>query len=743
MRLLVVSNRLPITAIEENGSLQFKESMGGLVSGLSAYLDSLKGSSFTKSKYIWIGWPGISIAKAQQNSLKKSLVKEFQAYPTFLEAEAMENFYHGFCNKTIWPLFHYFPSYVIYKEEYWKQYQAVNLTFAESILEILKPGDIVWIHDYHLMLVPKMLREMAPQVSIGFFLHIPFPPYELFRLLPKEWRETILQGLLGADLIGFHTQEYTQYYLRCILRLLGIEHNMGRITANDRIIKVDTFPMGIDFRKFQQAASGPEVEEEYQKLKSSFQDYRVILSIDRLDYSKGIINRLQGYEAFLDKYPEWREKVILLLIVVPSRIGVDQYQQMKRQIDELVGEINGRFGNIGWTPILYQYKYFSFNQLVALYKASDLALITPLRDGMNLIAKEYIATRTDQTGVLILSEMAGVVKELGEAIIINPNHIEDIVTALVEALSMSHEEQIRRNCFMQKRLSRYDVVRWAEDFINELVTVKKEQLDYAARSYEYCKKNLINSFSQAPSRILFLDYDGTLMPFVEQPQIAFPPIELIDLLESLASMDKTKIILISGRDRHTLEKWFGKLNVGLIAEHGAWIKEYGENWKALNPLDSSWKKQLLPILEVHADRLPGAFIEEKEASMVWHFRAADPELGSIRAKELMDILINLTSNIEVQAFPGNKTVEIRSSGVNKGNAALHFLTRNYYDFILAIGDDWTDEDLFKVLPERALTLKVGLAHSYAKYYLSDYRQVKDLLKEFSEHVIDHISLGQI
>ncbi len=740
MRLLVVSNRLPITAIEENGTLLFKESMGGLVSGLSAYLDSLKGSAFTKSKYVWIGWPGITVDKGLQSSLRKSLIKKFHSYPTFLETEAMDDFYHGFCNKTIWPLFHCFPSYVVYKEEYWKQYQIVNQIFADSILEMLKPGDMVWVHDYHLMLVPKLLRERAPNVPIGFFLHIPFPTYELFRLLPKQWRETILQGLLGADLIGFHTQEYTQYYLRCVLRLLGIEHNMGRITLNERIIKADTFPMGIDFQKFYQAASEPEVEEEYLKLKSSLQDYRVILSIDRLDYSKGILNRLQGYEFFLEKFSEWREKVILLLVVVPSRVGVDQYQQMKRQIDELVGEINGRFGSIEWTPILYQYKYFSFNQLISLYKASDLALITPLRDGMNLIAKEYIATRTDQTGVLILSEMAGAAKELGESIIINPNHIQDIATALVEALTMPVTEQIKRNRFMQQRLGRYDVVRWAEDFMNELRTVKKDQLNYAARSYECCKKEIINSYCQAQSSILFLDYDGTLMPFVEQPQMASPPIELVDLLKTLANKDHTEIVLISGRDRKTLDKWFGKLNVGLVAEHGAWIKEQTEDWKMLNPLDNSWKKQVLPILEVHADRLPGAFVEEKEFSMVWHFRAADPELSSIRAKELMDILINLTSNIDVQVFPGNKTVEIRSSGVNKGNAALHFLTKNYYDFILAMGDDWTDEDLFKVLPERAFTLKVGLAHSYAKFYLSDYEQVKDLLKKLSDHIEDHSSV---
>lgn len=740
MRILVVSNRLPITAVEQNGTLRFKESMGGLVSGLSAYLDSLKGTTFTKTKYIWIGWPGISVEKSQQNDLKKRLLKKFQAYPTFIEAEAMEDFYHGFCNKTIWPLFHYFTSYVAYKEEYWKQYQAVNEIFTDSIVELIKPGDIVWIHDYHLMLVPKLLRERFPEISIGFFLHIPFPSYELFRLLPKQWRETILSGLLGADLIGFHTQEYTQHYLRCVLRLLGIEHNMGRITINDRVIKVDTFPMGIDFQKYHQAVSQPDVETEYLKLKETFQGRRVILSIDRLDYSKGILNRLQGYESFLERNPEWRGKVILLLVVVPSRIGVDQYQLIKKQIDEMVGEINGRFGNINWTPILYQYKYFPFNQLVALYKVSDVALITPLRDGMNLIAKEYVATRSDHTGVLILSEMAGAAKELGEAVIINPNHIEEIADALAEALQMPLMEQMRRNRLMQQRLSRYDVVRWAVDFMNELAAIKKDQQDYAARCYDYCKKELVASYCKSPTRIMFLDYDGTMAPFAADPQAVSPPVELLELLNVLANVHQTMIVLISGRDRVTLEKWFGELNLGLVAEHGAWIKEKGEDWKMLKPLNNDWKKQVIPILEVYADRLPGAFVEEKESSVVWHFRAADPELGSIRAKELMDVLINLTSNIDVQVFSGDKAVEIRNSGVNKGNAALHFLTKNYYEFILAMGDDWTDEDLFKVLPEQAFTLKVGLGHSYAKYYLSNFEEVKVLLKELADSIECHNSI---
>lgn len=517
MRLLVVSNRLPITVVESEGKLIFQESVGGLVSGLSAYLDSLKGSSFTKSEYIWIGWPGISVDKKTKEELEELSAKalsEFRAYPVFLTERAMEKFYQGFCNKTIWPLFHYFPSYTVYDESFWLHYKCVNKIFCEAVMTVIKPDDVVWIHDYHLMLLPQLLREKMPDARIGFFLHIPFPSFEIFRLLPMKWRSEILEGLLGADLIGFHTHDYTQYFLRCVLRILGYEHNMGEIFLSDRVIKAETLPMGIDFQRFYSAASCPEVQREKEQLVKTLSDFKVVLSIDRLDYTKAIIKRLQGYELFLQKNPQWHRKVILVLVVVPSRIDVEHYQQMKKQIDEFVGKVNGQFGGVDWTPILYQYKFLPFNPLVALYAVSDVALITPVRDGMNLIAKEYVATKTDKTGVLILSEMTGAAKELGEAIIINPNNIQEIADALKEALEMPKEKQVKRNEIMQNRLKRYDVVRWADDFIRELISVKDEQKRFNARLLGLSmREQLLKDFKKALKRLIFLDYDGTLVPF--------------------------------------------------------------------------------------------------------------------------------------------------------------------------------------------------------------------------------------
>src|SRR4030066_57564 len=364
MRLLVVSNRLPVTVAEREGKLKFQKSAGGLVSGLSVYLDSLKSSSIVEKKYVWVGWPGIAIADKKKEEVKAKLQAEVDSYPVFITEKDMDKFYHGICNKTIWPLFHYFPSYTIYDEEYWDIYQKTNETFRDAVLEVVKPNDVVWIHDYHLMLLPKMLREKIKN-PIGFFLHIPFPNFEIFRLMPGKWRTEILKGLLGAHLIGFHTHDYTQYFLRCVHRILGYEHNMGKIIVNDHVIKADTFPMGIDFDKYNNAGCTKEVQKRKKELEKTLAGFKVILSIDRLDYTKGILNRLQAYETFLEKNPEWRGKVILVLIVVPSRIGVEHYQEMKQHIDALAGKISGKFGTINWTPILYQYKSLPFNSLVA------------------------------------------------------------------------------------------------------------------------------------------------------------------------------------------------------------------------------------------------------------------------------------------------------------------------------------------------------------------------------------------
>lgn len=728
-RLIVVSNRLPFTITEAGGELHFTEATGGLVTGMKSYL---AGAAEPRRQSLWVGWPGSTLPPEIQDAVRARSRTEANALPVFLTADAMEQFYHGFCNKTIWPLFHYFAVYTSYVEEQWEQYCLVNQHFCDVIAETARPGDVIWVHDYHLMLLPKLLRERLPEVSIGFFLHIPFPSFEIFRLIPGRWRKAILEGLLGADLVGFHTYEYCQHFLQSVLRILGHEHQMGRLVLTSHVVHCKTFPMGIDFEKFSTGTSDPEVEIERRKLREAIGNRRLILSVDRLDYTKGILNRLHAFEHLLKTSPEYRDHVVLVLVVVPSRIGVEQYELMKKQIEETVGRINGRFGSLGWTPVIYQYRYLAFAPLVGLYNESDVSLVTPLRDGMNLIAKEYIAARSGGTGVLILSEMAGAAKELGESIVINPNDRIELADAMREALEMPQEEQLRRSQIMRERLRRYDIHRWAHDFLSELEGMREVQQRYYAKLLSpAAKERARRAFLAADSRLLLLDYDGTLVPFSRRPQQARPGQALLTLLSRLAADPKTTLVIISGRERATLESWFGALPIGIVAEHGFWIREAGQEWFQLQHRTSDWKAQLHPILQLYADRLPGAFVEEKEHSLVWHCRAADPDQARPIEAELTDHIMTFTANIDVQVLRGSKVVEIRNAGVNKGIAARHWTNRSSYSFILAAGDDWTDEDLFKALPEEAYTVRIGITNTQARFNFRDHHEVLQMLTSLS------------
>lgn len=733
MRLIIVANRLPVTLEERDGKITFKPSSGGLVTGMSAWLESIKDQESEITETIWIGWPGGTVDDSEKSAVQDRLLRELRCYPVFLSEADMESFYHGFCNSTIWPLFHYFPTYTNFVDEHWHEYHRVNEIFAQAVLEVVEPDDIIWVHDYHLMLLPRLLRERLPDNPIGFFLHIPWPTYEVYRVMPTSWRHDILHGLLGADLIGFHTPEYSQYFLRSVMRLLGFEHNMGRINLPHQIVMAETFPMGIEYRKWHDAIGVPETQRARNKLLRTVQESKLVLSIDRLDYSKGIFNRLCCYERFLEKYPEWHKHVNLMVVVIPSRIGVDKYQEMKRAIEEKVSAINGKYGHFDWTPIHYQFRSIPFHWLVALYGAAHAALITPLRDGMNLIAKEYVACRTDGTGVLILSELAGAARELTEALTINPNDREEVADAIKTALEMPQEEQIQRIAPMQERLQRYDVCFWADEFLRSLNQIKTEQERFLARHLnERERRRLLSDYRQAHHRLIFLDYDGTLVPFAPFPQAARPTPDVMQLLEQLTADDRNEIILISGRDKETMNRWFGHLRVGIVAEHGVWMRGIGaSHWQTLKPVTSQWKPKIMPLLQMYADRLPGAFVEEKEFSLAWHYRRADAELAAIRAKELRDDLVSLTANIDLQIMQGNKVVEVRVSGINKGSAALHFVSRETMPFILAVGDDWTDEDMFAVLPQEAYSIRIGMMQSHARYNLKDYRDIRELLGELA------------
>ncbi|MDY6853361.1 MAG: bifunctional alpha,alpha-trehalose-phosphate synthase (UDP-forming)/trehalose-phosphatase [Thermodesulfobacteriota bacterium] len=719
-RLLIISNRLPVSIEKKKGALHFQLSVGGLATGLSSLYKSYNS--------IWIGWPGIALDNIEEGAeeIETKLISEYNCKPIFLSKTDIEKYYHGFSNRTLWPLFHYFPQYVVNDRSFWEAYKRVNKLFSDSVMKVAQKGDTIWIHDFHLMLLPSLIREKLPDAAIGFFQHIPFPSFEVFRLLP--WRKQILEGLLGADLVGFHTYDYARHFLLSVHRLLGYEYSMGQINAHDRIVRVDTFPMGIDYKRFSKAVYDPEVKREITNLKDKLDDRKIIISIDRLDYSKGIPQRLEAFSAFLNRNPEYEEKVSFILVAVPSRTQVEHYRLLKKEVDELTGKINGEHGRIGWVPVCYLYRFLDFPTLASLYIIADVAVVTPIRDGMNLIAKEYIASRQDGSGVLILSEMAGASQELGEAIIVNPNNTDEVADAIKRALMMPKEEQIKRNRAMQNRIERYNVIRWSKEFIDRLVHTKKLQEERHAKLISP-KMNLeiIKDYNNAKRRLLLLDYDGTLVPFSGRPEEARPGDILIRLVKRLSEDPKNEVVIISGRDRYTLERWFEELTLNLVAEHGIWLKE--REWEMIEPLTNEWKKEIYPIIELYMDRTPGAFIEEKEFALAWHYRKADPELSSLRVGELLDELLNLTANLNLQILEGDKVIELKNIGINKGRAALRWIKKEEWDFILAIGDDWTDEDMFSVLPERAYSIKVGLKPSLARFNLDSTGSVFTLLQE--------------
>ncbi len=725
-KLIIVSNRLPVTVTKSKGKFKFQPSVGGLVTGI--------GSLSMAREQVWIGWPGITFSgyksKVDTKNVKDMLAAE-NDYPVFLTRNDIEDYYHGFCNEMIWPLFHYFVQYANYDKKFWDSYKRVNESFSKAVLEVAGNDDVIWIHDYHLMLLPELIRKRLPGAKIGFFLHIPFPSSEIFRLIP--WCGEILTGLLGADLVGFHTFDYARHFLESVRRVLGYEHTLGQLTLGDHAVRVDTFPMGIDFEKFSSAPRNPEIQKGISKLRGVLkEEYKVILSIDRLDYTKGIPERLRAFDLFLKKNPGYSGKVVFIVVAVPSRTEVEHYKLLKNEVDNLTGRINGQHGKIGWVPIWYMYRSFDFNDLTALYSVADVLFLTPLRDGMNLVAKEYVAARTDEDGVLILGEMAGTAKELGEALIINPNDLEGTADAIKTAITMPLSEQKRRMHSMRNRLRRYDVKRWAYDFMERMKQIKEVQTHLLSKGLSSKSRNkLVKDYRRSKKSLLLIDYDGTLMPFHERPERVIPDKELIDTLSALSRKPGNQLIIISGRDRHTLDSWVGEVSEGLVAEHGVWIKDK-EGWKTIEILSDEWKGEIRPILEVFVDRTPGSFIEEKDYSLVWHFRKVDPALALVRVGELKDVLLHITSNLHVGVLEGNKVIEVKDTSVNKGRATKYWLYKAKWDFVLSIGDDMTDEDIFEALPDSAYSIKVGFGPTKARYNLPSVADVRKLLRELAD-----------
>lgn len=722
-KTIIVSNRLPIKIQKVNNDLVYQPSEGGLATGL--------GSIYKEGDNIWIGWPGLYVDnKAQKDKITQEL-KGNNMRPVFLTEEEIKDYYEGFSNETLWPTFHYFNNYAIHEQSLWEAYVTVNQKFCKEILKVAEPGDTIWIHDYQLLILPQLVRYKLPLSSIGFFLHIPFPSYEVFRLLP--WRKELLNGLLGADLIGFHTYDDMRHFLSSVNRIVSLSHTNGQVDVGNRKVLIDAFPMGIDYDKYHETASSAETLKREVRYRTSIGESKLILSIDRLDYSKGIPKRLLAFEEFLRRNSDWRGKVSMLMVLVPSRDKVERYKELKNEIDELVGRINGQFGRLSWTPVHYFYRSFPLTALSAFYRMANVALVTPMRDGMNLVAKEYIASKLDKSGVLVLSEMAGASKELLDSILINPNDINQMVEAIKTALTMPKEEQNRRIGSMQINLKKYNIHHWVKIFMERLHYIKEKQKRLSTQLLDdQIIEEIGERYGAAKRRLIFADYDGTLSPYTDDPSSAGPDKDLLLLLKTLAQDQKNRVVIISSREKNTLERWLGHLPIDLVAEHGVWLKEGGGDFQLIDKIENRWKYEIRPILEDYVGRTPGSFLEEKDYSLVWHYRRVETGLGELRMRELTSHMKYLAPNMNLQVLDGDNIVEVKSLEVNKGKAAARWIDKfPNVDFIMTFGDDWTDEDTFKAMPEHAITIKVGSAPSIAEYRTQSYKDVRKFLRSLS------------
>ncbi|MFP9098322.1 bifunctional alpha,alpha-trehalose-phosphate synthase (UDP-forming)/trehalose-phosphatase [Flavobacterium sp. RHBU_24] len=717
MKIITISYRLPLSIKKQSRKTTITQSAGGLATAIMSYSES------SSKNLTWVG-----IADFEKNTWennKNSFPKTFEVEPVFLDKKLNKNFYNIFSNSVLWALFHYFPSYMEYNDEAFEAYKAANEIVAQKVIELYEPGDVVWIHDYHFMGLAKLVRDRFPEAKIGYFLHIPFPNFEIFRMLPNKVKRYILEGVLGANVAGFHTWDDTIHFAECVEKILGHTQRAFVFTQDSHRTRVGSYPISIDFDKFQDAFDKPGVVAYRDEIKELYHDKKIIFSVDRLDYSKGINNRLYAFENFLQRYPEWEEKVVFLLVIVPSREEIGKYGERKKMIELNVGRINGAMGNYKWTPVVYQYQSVDFEKLIALYTSADVALISPVRDGMNLVAKEYVAARKDLRGALILSVMAGAAKELQEAIIINPFDTEHIADKIDQALKMEGAEQQRRMERMQLYLKNNDVFLWATTLLNDIETMQEHDNTAVALDGQATQEILLK-FETAQKRLLLLDFDGTLVTLQARPEMAVPGDDVKNMLGRLAEDKRNEVWIVSGRDRHFLDKYLGHLPIGLIAEHGGWIKR-GE-WEPVIKEVGNWKNSAMQIMQKYVDTNAESFIEEKEFGVAWHYRNVEDRQGFLTSRELLTLLKNHMYNSPTQIIDGNKVIEVKHFMAHKGTTCKNNVLSGDYDFVLAIGDDKTDEDLFELLTgANEFSIKVGKGNTGAKYRIDSVDKVLGFL----------------
>jgi trehalose 6-phosphate synthase/phosphatase len=731
--LIVASSRLPLTVRRTAAGWASSPGSGGLVAVLEPLLRG--------GEARWLGWAGDApdVDDREAASERARLLRRWEAsgyQAVDLAPDIARAFSEGYANDTLWPLLHGFPGMVALDPTTWPAYRAANARFAQAITDHAGDPSVIWIHDFQLMLVPELVRAGSPDATIGFFLHVPFPAFEIFRMLPE--RELVLRGLLGADLIGFQTYADLHEFRRALQQILGIESRMDQLDVGGRSVRLGVFPIGIVTEEWCDLLAREAVQRRVAELKAQHAGRALVLAVDRLDYTKGIPERLNVFRRLLREDPARHGRVTLVQVAIPTRERIPRYQRLRRRVNELVAEINGEFGTPAWTPVVHLLRPVARPELAALYAAADVAWVSSLRDGMNLVAKEYVACQSREPGALIVSEFAGVAQELGEALRVNPYDEVASAATLARALDMPREERAERMAALQDRVQAGSAAVWRDRY---LAALREAARDRNAKGRTESPRLDVPRLVAAvrDGALLCLDYDGTLVPIAPRPEDARPTGRVQDVLRRLGAVGgATSVAILSGRRADDLERWFGRIpGLWLAAEHGAILRSPGSTvWRPLRAgAGGDWKREVRPVLEDFAARLPGSLIEEKGLSIAWHYRLADREFGRWLAQELAATLAAQLANSDLTVLHGRRVVEVRYAWATKGEAyAAIDAELDRRGPVVAIGDDRTDEDLFERLGRDAWTIRVGDGPTAARWSVAGPDDVLDVLEAIADEL---------
>ncbi|XP_031103797.1 probable alpha,alpha-trehalose-phosphate synthase [UDP-forming] 7 [Ipomoea triloba] len=780
-RMIIVANQLPLKAKRrpdnEGWSFSWNE---------DSILFRLKDGLPEEMEVQYVGSLCVDVDPIEQDDVSSYLLEKFQCVPTFLPPNLMEKYYEGFCKKHLWPLFHYMLPFSPdhggrFDRSMWEAYVSANKIFSQKVIEVLNPeDDFVWIHDYHLMVLPTFLRRRFNRLRMGFFLHSPFPSSEIYRTLPV--RDEILKALLCSDLVGFHTFDYARHFLSCCSRMLGLEYQSKRgyigLEYYGRTVGIKIMPVGIHMGHIESVMRLADKEKKFKELRQQFEGKIVLLGVDDMDIFKGINLKLLAMEHMLKQHPKWQGRAVLIQIANPARgKGID-LEEIHAEMQESCKRINKEFGNPGYEPVVFIDNSISSSEKMAYYSVAECVVVTAVRDGMNLTPYEYVVCRqgipgaeadSDLAGamksMLVISEFIGCSPSLSGAIRVNPWNVEATAEAMNEALSMSEQEKQMRHEKHYRYVSTHDIAYWSRSFLQDMERTCADH--FRKRCYgiglgfgfrvvaldpNFRKLSIDDieaAYIKAKSRAILLDYDGTVMP--QNSIIKSPSERVLSILNRICSDQNNTVFIVSGRGRDSLSKWFSPCRkLGLAAEHGYFLRRSQDHdWELSGQgSDFGWMQLAEPVMQSYTDATDGSSIEKKESAIVWQYRDADPGFGFSQAKEMLDHLESVLANEPVAVKSGQHIVEVKPQGVTKGLVAEKIFTSmaekgKLADFVLCIGDDRSDEDMFEVIGDavsrsilsfnaKVFACTVGQKPSKAKYYLDDPSEVIVMLESLAE-----------